>query len=919
MEPFDPFKSVNYDQAAQQVRDAWAQAHPGPLGGVASWPQAVLDDAVVVNLDGALYRIPYTREDGTIRFADRGAWTQVTQEYVPAKAVQLDPDAHPGAMLALMLTPEQQAAVTAGVPGRLAQEADHCTLIYLAQDATALAEAKPAILAALAPFVAGLAPLTVPINGYGRFQGDGAQYPAILLLDSAALAELREGLLACLAGCGVAVVERHGFTPHITLAYLPADRPLPSVTPPAAALTFAAVSLVWAGERVDLPMLGALTPDAAEEASEGPSLCPDCGGAMDGTACPACDLAPLASLGLDGAGAALVPEQFKGADIVHAAPAFKSLPPPDPANPYRIRKYLVVWEGKDLIGDTFERGYTDLGLARSVKGMPVFYDHTQRGIKSQVGVVVGEEEDDGIGLVVPIELDRSRSYVQDVLTLERQGALGSSSGAVGHTVLRKGGKLKRWHVGELSLTPTPMEPRTHPAFGGKSMLDGIAPATQEAQTHMDEPTTGAPDISALQAEVKGLRDELAELKAMPAVAARRAATPADAVADLGGAVGGGLHERRFEAPSYHNFKAAGRTISRAGSPTRAEEYPEGVLGGFVKAVFNSYKPHPAIARDALKAIEEMYGASADDPAAKSLGTSAGVSGAYLIPEQFYPQLMQVAAQSDVLYGSTMVIPMDSNELVIPALSHGGAYVEGQSQYYGGVSVTWGSDDASTTDTEPKFDQVRLRTNALKASTRVKNQLMMRSAIAIDAVVSNLLGGAIGRARDYAIIRGTGNGQPLGFVNAPATIDQGGSAIDFATLAAMEDNAIPERDANYLWLVHTKKRSSINALQQTNNTLVTYLPDLRGRPGRQLLGREVRYTDKLPFVSGDVSNTVNLIDPTAIVVGEFQGIALAVSDQARFEQDETVIRAILSIDAQPWLKSKIAVTATPDYVSGYVTI
>lgn len=904
MEPFDPFKAAEPGEttlarirriALDENRDAF-------------------DDGERAELEAGGYA---TMGAGGMVLTEKGRQVATARGWM--KAVQLDPDAHPGAMLALMLTPEQQAEVTAGVPGRLAQEADHCTLVYLAQDAAALAEAKPAILAALATFVAALAPLTVPVSGYGRFQGDGAQYPAILLLDSAALAELREGLLACLAGCGVTVTEPHGFTPHITLAYLPADRPLPSLTPPATALTFAAVSLVWAGERIDLPMQGTLTPDAAEEAAEGPMLCPDCGGAMDGTACPACDLAPMASLGLDGAGAALVPEQFKAADIVHAAPAFKSLPLPDPTNPYRIRKYLVVWGGQDLIGDTFERGYTDLGLTRSVKGMPVFYDHAQRGIKSQIGTIVGEEEDDGIGLVVEIELDRSRSYVNDVLALERQSAAGSSSGAVGHTVLRKGGKLKRWHVGELSLTPTPMEPRTHPAFGGKSMLDGIAPATQEAQTKMDEPTTGAPDISALQAEVTGLRNELAELKAMPAVAARRAATPADAVADLGGAVGGGLHERRFEAPSYHNFKAAGRTVSRAGSPTRPAEYPEGIFGGFVKAVFNSHKMHPGVARDALKALAEMYGVSADDDAAKSLGTSAGVSGAFLIPEQFYPQLMQVAAQSDVLYGSTMVIPMDSNELVIPALNHGGAFVEGQSTYYGGVTVTWGSDDASSTDTEPKFDQVRLRTNALKASTRIKNQLMMRSAIAIDAVVSNLLGGAIGRARDYAIIRGTGNGQPLGFVNAPATIDQGGSAIDFATLAGMEDNVIPERDANYLWLVHTKKRSSINALQQTNNTLVTYLPDLRGKPGRQLLGREVRYSDKLPFVSGDVSNTVNLIDPTAIVVGEFQGIALAVSDQARFEQDETVIRAILSIDAQPWLKNKIQVTSTPDYVSGYVTI
>lgn len=398
-------------------------------------------------------------------------------------------------------------------------------------------------------------------------------------------------------------------------------------------------------------------------------------------------------------------------------------------------------------------------------------------------------------------------------------------------------------------------------------------------------------------------------------------TPATAES-LGGAFGGGLHARKDEfsqgAHDYHNFKAL-RSFSYAGSPAKQAEYPEGVFGGFVKALYNAHKPAPHVYRDAIKALTEIYGSDSESDAAKSLGTQAGVTAAYLLPEQFIPTLMMIAAQNDVFYGRTMVIPADGGEIVIPALDPSTTYSAGQSAYYGGVTVTWGNDDASTTDITPNFKQVRLRTNAIKASTRVKNQLMMRSAVAIDAVVSNLLGAAIGRARDYALIQGDGNGKPLGFMFSPAAIDQGGSAIDFATLTAMNDNVIPERDDNYVWLIHSKKRSSIWGLQQTNNALVTVLPDLRGKPGVQLLGRPIAFTDKTPYSASDVSNTVNLVDPSMYVTAEFQGIAFAVSDQARFEQDETVIRAILSIDGQPWLTNKIAVTSTPDYVSGFVTI
>jgi HK97 family phage major capsid protein len=655
---------------------------------------------------------------------------------------------------------------------------------------------------------------------------------------------------------------------------------------------------------------GDLVPE--EQVDLAQPMCPQCGAPMKDGDCPDCG--------------------YKAAKAIAYGAAVKALPNG------RLRTRGIVWGGYDLLGDQFARGETDLGASRSFIGMPVYYDHTQGGIKSQIGVVVAADEDEK-GINFDIELDRAHRYIDDIKALERAGALGSSTGAIDYLVKRRQGKIKRWIAGEISLTPEPMEPRTHPAFAGKS-LSPQATAPQEDTTMGDsQPTNGTGPAGAdvaqlveevktlkasvetgqetLSGQIKSVRNDLDEIRSLPAVKNRSAQ---QAIEAAGGTVGGGLSALAdaYHPHSYHNFKAL-QTVSHPGSPTRQAMYPEGVFGGFVKAVFMSNKPNPAIQRDAIKALDEMYGASSESDSAKALGTQAGVTAAYLIPEQFLPTLMAIAAQNDVFYGRTMVIPADGGEIVIPALDPSTSYSAGQSAYYGGVTVTWSNDDASSIDTTPNFAQVRLKTNALKASTRVANQLMMRSAVAIDAVVSNLLGAAIGRARDYALIQGTGQGQPLGFMFSPAAIDQGGSAIDFATLAAMGDNVIPERDDNYIWIIHSKKRSAIWSLQQTNNTLVTFLPDLRGKPATQLLGRQVLFTDKTPYSNSDVSNTVNLVDPSMYVTAEFQGIALAVSDQARFEQDQTVIRAILSVDGQPWLKSKIAVTSTPDYVSGFVTI
>jgi HK97 family phage major capsid protein len=823
------------------------------------------------------------------------------------KALQIDPTAHPGAMVALCLTPEQQEALRAAA-GLPAAEADHVTLAYLAPDAAALADRKNDLVQALAALARCTPPLTGTIGGIARFnasESSDGQDVCVALYDSPALPALYGAICACVCACGIDLTSDHGFTPHVTLGYLEEGSALPVEQLPRTPLDFPFLTLIWGGERIDLPFQGGQEPQPA-------------------------------TLAYGGEAKALSDD------------------------PYRIRTRGIVWGGYDLYGDQFVRGETDLGASRSFVGMPVFWDHadfhSKNPIKSQIGTVVYADEDDK-GITFDIELDRSKAYVKDVLALERAGVLGSSTGAIDYLVKRRQGKLKRWIIGEISLTPEPVEPRTHAAFAGKSLSeeDAAMGDTQAQDTPagadvaqlvtqvkaletglaerdakiagLEAALSGKADAGEVKtlgtsvlehiASIKSVRTDLDEIRSMPAVKNAKSRDPHEAAQELGGAYGGGLSARAGEG-RYHNMKAL---FLPGGRAKMAERYPEGIFGGYIKAVLDARTSLDRSA-DARKALREIYGVDENDPAAKALGTMAGTSGAYLIAEQFIPTLMQVAQQKNALYGRAMVIPADGGEIVIPALDHSGTYVEGQSQYYGGVTISWGDDDAAPPLTQPGFKQIRLKTTALKARVRIKNSLLQRSAITIDSVVTALLGGAVGWARDYAMIRGTGVGQPQGALNAPACIDSGGTTLDYATLVSMENRTIPERDDNYIWLIHTLRRGDVMALQQTNNTLVTFLPDLRGKPGTILMGREVVYTDKLPYTSGasNAADSVLLVDPTMIVAAEYQGIALAVSDQVRFEDDETVFRVILSMDSQPWLTTPIAIGAgASDTISGYIKL
>lgn len=125
---------------------------------------------------------------------------------------------------------------------------------------------------------------------------------------------------------------------------------------------------------------------------------------------------------------------------------------------YLIKGRAIVYGGRDIVGDYFTK-QTDLGETRTMVGLPVYYDHALGTMRGRIGEVKEWiPADDGIDVV--IELDKRMKYVDQVMELVKRGALGLSTGAVGHLVQREAGQLKRWVVGELSLTTSPCEPRT---------------------------------------------------------------------------------------------------------------------------------------------------------------------------------------------------------------------------------------------------------------------------------------------------------------------------------------------------------------------------------------------------------------------------------------------------------------------------
>lgn len=121
----------------------------------------------------------------------------------------------------------------------------HITLIYLGK-ADALADKKDLIESVIENFAQNNAPIKGKIQGVGCFSGDGETKPFYASYDSPELPILRQSLFDAIESAGVVMEQNHGFTPHITLAYLDANDDLPNISVPEIDVEFTQITLAWA-------------------------------------------------------------------------------------------------------------------------------------------------------------------------------------------------------------------------------------------------------------------------------------------------------------------------------------------------------------------------------------------------------------------------------------------------------------------------------------------------------------------------------------------------------------------------------------------------------------------------------------------------------------------------------------------------
>jgi phage head maturation protease len=137
-----------------------------------------------------------------------------------------------------------------------------------------------------------------------------------------------------------------------------------------------------------------------------------------------------------------------------------------------IKGYAVVFDSVDLQNEYFTKS-TFLGVEENSKTILMYNHGLDETLKRvPIGITTKYAIDDyGLSFEAEIksinpnlwkdlQIEDNQKYLDAIKDLVKSGKLGVSSGAVGHSVIKSNNEIKQWLIGELSLTPTPAEPKT---------------------------------------------------------------------------------------------------------------------------------------------------------------------------------------------------------------------------------------------------------------------------------------------------------------------------------------------------------------------------------------------------------------------------------------------------------------------------
>jgi HK97 family phage major capsid protein len=309
----------------------------------------------------------------------------------------------------------------------------------------------------------------------------------------------------------------------------------------------------------------------------------------------------------------------------------------------------------------------------------------------------------------------------------------------------------------------------------------------------------------------------------------------------------------------------------------------------------------------LLAIVRHYGGGETDPrlirAPSGMGETDPSGGGFLLQTDFAETVMTRMYDTGEVAQRVGRLSLSSkaNSIKIPGIDETSRATGSR---WGGVRAYWMGEGDQIAASAPKFRWIELDLKKLAALWYVTDELLEDASV-LTGIANTAFTQEMGFVLEDAIYRGSGAGQPLGFLNTkalitvPAEKGQATKTLLYQNLLNMWSRMWGRSRLNAVWFINQDVEPQLYQVNEVIGTagVPVYLPPggISEKPYSTLFGRPVipvEYADTLGM-PGDVV----LVDLSQYLVADKASMQQATSVHVRFIYDEMTFRLVYRVDGE----------------------
>lgn len=301
----------------------------------------------------------------------------------------------------------------------------------------------------------------------------------------------------------------------------------------------------------------------------------------------------------------------------------------------------------------------------------------------------------------------------------------------------------------------------------------------------------------------------------------------------------------------------------------------------------------AVSKGAANEVEKAALRKVDQMTRTITGSTNG--GEYLLPLTQVPEIFSVSNAQPGLFQYARRYNVPGRSLRIPYLIQDtGSSILNRPMAGSIANVTIVGEGDTKPTREPSFQQRLLTMYKYAAITEFGDEILGDDFTGeLPSEVAQAVGGqVINKINEDITIDGSGSSAPLGAFNAnnTARLAVFRSALNqFTATDAFKMYEQHTHGPNSVWMISRRVLAQLFAMQTTNNTMVTWISNLRDKPQMLLLGLPVIVTDLLPTLG--TTADVCLVNPDFYAMGLRQALTVESSIHYKFVQDITTYRFV----------------------------